>query len=62
MRSIEKSLTVIKISIATFRSQNEEPASYAINDNGRCAKPPNERITHQVDLTMVFYPKVLRNM
>ena len=53
------SLTVVKISIPAFCSENEKATDGHVGDCGECTRPPDERVTNEVNLFVILDPEVL---
>ena len=53
------SLTIVKIPIPAFCSKNEKASDGHIGNSGECTRPPDERVTEEVNLFVVLNPEVL---
>lgn len=53
-------LTVVKIPISAFFSENEKATDRHVGNCGKCTRPPDERVTNEVNLFAVLDPEVLR--
>jgi len=53
------SLTVFKVSETPFGPQNHQYPDRHIQDNRNRTEVPDEGITYQINLTILFDPKVL---
>lgn len=54
-------LTVIEITVATLGTKHEESSYGRVRKHCSGAKPPDDRVTQEVDLAVVLYPEVLEN-
>lgn len=55
-------LTVLEILIASLGSQDEQPTNSEICANCQRAHPPNDRVTDEIDLAMIFDPKATNGL
>lgn len=53
------SLTVVKIPIPAFFSENEKATDDQVGNCGECTRPPDERVTNEVNLFVILDPEVL---
>ena len=53
-------LTVVKIPIPAFCSKNKEATDGHVGNGGECARPPDKRITKEINLFSVLDPEVLQ--
>ena len=56
---VMSSLTVIKIPITTFRSENQKATDGHVSNCGERTRPPDKRVANEVDLFVVLDPEVL---
>lgn len=54
-------LTVLEVSVAAFRPEDEKTADSDIEYDSCCAEPPDHRITQKVDLTVISDPEILQH-
>jgi hypothetical protein len=52
-------VTLVQVSVAAFLSQDEQNANPEVDDDARGAQPPDDGVSDQVYLGMVFDPEVL---
>lgn len=53
-------LTVVKVSESPLRPKDEECAYENVSQDGQRAHPPHNGVTNEINLPMVFDPKVLQ--
>ena len=56
------SLTVVKIPEPAFPSKYEEATDIRVGDSGECTRPPDERVTEEVNLFVVLHPEILQSL
>jgi hypothetical protein len=52
-------LTIVKVSISSLGPEDEESSNRHIGKYSKRAKPPNDRVSNEVDVTMIFDPEIL---
>lgn len=55
----EELLTIFEISIATLRAKDEKAPHCNVTSYCGCTRPPDHRVANEIDLAMIFNPKVL---
>ena len=53
------SLTVVKIPVTAFFSEDEKATDGHVGNCGECTRPPDERVTNEVNLFAILNPEVL---
>jgi hypothetical protein len=56
---IMRMLTIVKVSISSLGPEDEESSNGNIGKYSKGAKPPNDRVSNEVDVTMILYPEIL---
>ena len=57
---MEELLTIFKISIATLCAKDEEAPHCNVTSYCGCTRPPDHRVANEIDLVMIFSPKILK--
>ena len=53
---------MVEVLVATLSAEDEETTNDEVRDNSRSARPPNEGIADEVNVTMFLNPEVLAGL